>query len=116
MPKCSFFVVAIGTELIFWCCHEMTICHGDEVENMTSQLALPQLVKKSHFLDNSLSCIDLIFSSQPNLLSELRVYPHFHPNWHHQIVCAKFNLQFYYLSQNHREVWHYNDANTDQSL
>ena len=37
----------------------------------------------------------------------------FHPNCHHQLVFAKFNVSIYYLPLYERTVWYYNKANTD---
>ena len=51
--------------------------------------------------------------SQPNLIIESGVHPSLHPNCHHQIIPAKFNLQIYYPPQYCSEVWHYNAANTE---
>ena len=76
-----------------------------------SLFGLQQIIKEpTHILDNSSSCIDLIFTSQPNLTIESGVYPSLHPNCHHQVVYAKFNLKIYYP---YREVWHYKDANIE---
>ena len=73
-----------------------------------------QVIKEpTHILHNSSSCIDLIFASQPNLIIESGVHPSLHPNCHHQLIYAKFNLQIYYPPQYYRAVWHYNDANTE---
>ena len=73
-----------------------------------------QVIKEStQILHVSSSCINLIFASQPNLITESVVHPSLHPNYHHQIIYAKFNLQIYYPPQYYREVWHYNDANTE---
>ena len=89
MPKYSFLVVVIGTKSKFWYCSGTTIFHGDELGNIFYKFALHHFIKEtSHLLDNSLSCIDLIFSSLQNLVSDncqLTVY-------------AKFNIRFYYLS------------------
>ena len=63
-------------------------------------------------LENSSSCIDLILTSQPNLVVESGVHPSLHPNCIHQIVFAKFNLNISYLPPYSREVWHYREANT----
>ena len=58
-------------------------------------------------------CIGLIFKSQPDLIIELGVYSSLHPNCHHQVVYAKFNLQIYYHPQCYREAWNYKDANIE---
>ena len=44
---------------------------------------------------------------------ETGVHPSLHPNCHHQIVFAKFNLQIYYPPPYPREIWHYKQANTE---
>ena len=36
-----------------------------------------------------------------------------HPNCHHQITYAKFNLKIYYPPPFEREIWHYEKANVD---
>ena len=64
-------------------------------------------------LGNSSSCIDLIFISQPNLIIESDAHPSLHLNCHHQIVYAKFNLLIHFRPPYSREVWHYEDANTE---
>ena len=58
-------------------------------------------------------CIDLIFNSQPNLLTETGVHPSLHPNCHHQIIFAKFHLDIVYPPPYEREIWHYQKANVD---
>ena len=81
---------------------------------MTSQFGLSQIIKEAtHILESSSSCIDLIFTTQPNLVVESGVHPSLHPNCHHQIVFAKFNLQIYYPPPYPREIWHYKQANTE---
>ena len=67
----------------------------------------------THVLESSSSCIDLIFTSQPNLITESGVHPSLHPNAHHQIIFPKFNLEIHYPPTYFREVWHYHDTNTD---
>ena len=37
-----------------------------------------------------------------------------HPNCHHQITYAKFNLKTHYLPSYEPEIWNYEKANTDQ--
>ena len=94
--------------------NDSTISKGNVLENITSQFGLQQIIKEpTHILDNSSLCIDLIFISQPNLITESSVHLYLHANYHHLVVYAKFNLQSYYPSQYHREVWHYKDSNIE---
>ena len=41
------------------------------------------------------------------------VHSSLHPNCHHQITYAKFNLKFHYPPPYEREIWHYDQANVD---
>ena len=41
------------------------------------------------------------------------VHPSLHPNCHHQIVFAKFNLTIFYPAPYKQLVWHYQQTNTD---
>ena len=60
-----------------------------------------------------MSCIDLIFSSQPNLVMSSAIHSSIHQNCDHQIILAKFSLKVHYLPPYEREVWHFKRANTD---
>ena len=115
--KNPFLLVAIGdfnAKSKVWYCNDNTTDQGKALENVTSQFGLHQVIKEpTHILHNSSSCIDLIFGSQPNLIIESGVHPSLYPNCHHHLIYAKFNLQIYYPRQYYREVWHYNNANTE---
>ena len=55
---------------------------------------LHQMIKETiHYLDTYCSCINLIFTSQPNLMIDSGVHSALCPNCHHHIVNAKFSLQ-----------------------
>ena len=62
-------------------------------------------------MQNSSSCINLLFTSQPSIVVESGVHPSFHHNCHYRVVIAKFNLKIYYPPPYLREVWHYKEAN-----
>ena len=80
----------------------------------TSQFGLSQIINEAtHILEASSSCIDLIFTTQPNLMVESGVHSSLHANCHHQLVFAKFSLQIYYPPPYPREIWHYKQANSE---
>ena len=84
------------------------------IDNITSQFGLRQVIKEpTHILDTSSSFIDLIFASLPHLIIDSGVHSSLHPNCHHHIVYAKFNLKITYLPRYLQEVWHYKDANIE---
>ena len=41
------------------------------------------------------------------------VHSSLHPNCHHQITYAKFDLKIHYPPRYEREIWHYGQANID---
>ena len=51
-----------------WCSQDKTSFEGKTIESTTSQFGLYQLINEpTHLSENSSSCIDLIFTLQPNL-------------------------------------------------
>ena len=87
---------------------------GSKIDGITSAFGLQQIINEpTHIIGDSSSCIDLIFTSQPNLVMESGVHSSLHPNCHHQITYAKFNLKIYYPPPYEREIWHYEKANVD---
>ena len=75
------------------------------IELVTLQYGLHQIsIESTYVLDNSSSCIDLIFTSQPNLVVDSGVHPSLHSNCHHQIVYAKFNLKIHFTLPYERKI------------
>ena len=94
-----------------WYCHGKPNHKGNVIENATVQFGLQLIIKKpTHISNTSSSCIDLIFTSQPNLITDSGVHSSLHPNFHHQTVFAESNIVHPppYL----REIRHYREANT----
>ena len=60
--------------------------------------------------ETGLSCIELIFASQRNLVVESGVQSSLHQNCHNQIVFARFNLKIVFPPPYEREVWHFKKA------
>ena len=69
--------------------------------------------ESTHILESSSSCIDLIFTSQINLITESGVHPSLYPNFHHQIIFAKVNLEILFATPYFCNVWYYQGANID---
>ena len=75
---------------------------------LNHQIGRQQLSKEPiHILSDSSSCIDLLFTSQPNVVLESGVHSSFHQNCHHQIIYVKINLKMCYPPPYEREIWHY---------
>ena len=59
----------------------------------------------THVIKISLSGIQMIFTSPPNLMIEAVVMIFLYASFHHHINYAKFNLNFVYAPPSKREVW-----------
>ena len=80
-----------------WSEGERSIIEESKIDCLTSQFGLSQIIKEpTHILEKSSSCIDLIFTTQPNMVLESGVHDSLHQNCQHQIIFAKFNLKVYY--------------------
>ena len=99
LQKNPFLVVLLGdfnAKSSNWCKNDITTTEGKAIENISSQFGLHQMISEpTHILESSSSCIDLIFTSQPYLITESGVHPSLHPNSHQQIIFAKFNLEIH---------------------
>ena len=96
-----------------WFKGDKTSYEGSKIDATTSQFGLQQLINEpTHLAADSSSCIDSIFTSQPNLVMESGVHSPLYSNCHHQIAYAKFNLKIHYPPHG-REIWHYGKANVD---
>ena len=74
--------------------NDMTTIDGTKVDLITTSYGFSQIISDPiHILPNSSSCIDLIFTNQPNLVINSGVQPSLHLNYHHQIVFSKLNLK-----------------------
>ena len=50
----------------------------------------------TYILPHSSSCIDLIFTDQPNYVLDCGTHPSLHPNCLHQVTFCKLNLKVEY--------------------
>ena len=106
--KNPFLIVALAdfnAKATKWYKNHINSYEGLKIDTITSQFGLQQLINEpTHLTANSSLCIDLIFTSQPNLVMEYGVHSSLHPNFHHQIIFAKFNLKICYSLPHEREI------------
>ena len=96
---------------------DKTSPEGLQIDSLTSFYGLNQLIKEpTHITNTSSSCIDLIFTSQPNLVTHSGVYSSLYGSCKHQIVFVKFNFHILYPPPYERVVWNYDrvDCNSIQ--
>ena len=67
-----------------WYKGDKTTANGTKLEIITSHYGLTQIINKpTHILEDASTCIDLIFTSQPNMVMDSGVQSSLHPNSHH---------------------------------
>ena len=90
----------------------MTTTEGTVINDVMTQYHLTQLIHEPiHLPDCSSSCIDLIFTSQNNLVINSEVRSSLHSNCHYQTIFSKSNLKIRYLPPYERVVREYDKAN-----
>ena len=90
-----------NAKLSLWYNNDITTYEG-------SKIGLQQIIKEP-------THVDLIFTTQPNLVVESGVHSSLHSNCHHHyITFAKFNLKIHYPPPYEWEMWQYQKANVDQ--
>ena len=80
----------------------------NDIENNEGKLFEP--LEPTHLMGDSKSCIDLIFTDQPNLIIESGVNPSLHEQCHHQIVYGKLSDSNIALPPYTRKIWYYDKA------
>ena len=75
---------------------------------------LHQIISQpTNLLPTSSTCIDLIFTDQPNIVVNSGAHPSLHKNCHDQITLSKLNLKIEYPPPYERLVWDYKKADTN---
>ena len=89
-----------------WWPKDINTTEGSKLFSLTSSNGFPQLINEpTHIQTSSSSCIDLIFTNQPNLSVNSGVHASLHPNCHHQIIHSSFNLNISYPPPYQRLIW-----------
>ena len=73
-------------------------------------MTIGQSKSLTHTIGQSKSCIDLIFTDQPNLFIESGVHPSLHEQCRHQIVHGKLSMKNYAPPPYSRKLWYYDRA------
>ena len=83
-----------------------------EIDSLTSSAGCKQLINKpTHIINNSSSCIDLIFCSNQNLISNYGVDLSKFERCHHNIIFGKINIHIPLPPSYVCEVWNYSKTN-----
>ena len=87
-----------------WWPNDVTNPNGILIDSLMTTHGFKQLISDvTHILPQSLSCIDLIFTNQPNYV--------INQNCHHQITFCKLNLKVECSPPYQRLVWNFKKSN-----
>ena len=79
--------------------NDITTIKVKSIENISSKFGLHQLINDpTHVLESPSSYIDLIFTSQPNLINESGVHSSLRTSSQHQIIFFFFFVEVLYQS------------------
>ena len=93
---------------------DKTTAEGIHVETLTSLYNFHQLISEpTHLLPQSNSCIDLVFTDQPNLAVNCGRHVSLNSKCHHEITHCKFNLSIEYPPPYEWLVWDYRKADIE---
>ena len=86
---------------------------GKELDTITSTAGYSQIIEKpTHFTNNSFSCIDLIFTSNPSILVDSGIEKSLSSSCHHDIIYGKINFRVPLPPPHFRTVWNCKNADT----
>ena len=92
-PHCLIITGDFNCKSSKWWVDNNENAEGVELNELTDSLDLTQLIDEpTHFLENSESCIDLIFTDQPNLFVDTGTHPSLIERCHHGIIHGSINL------------------------
>ena len=96
-----------------WSPNDTITAEGAQLDYFTALYGMKQVITKpTHILECSASCIDLIFTNQPNIVMDSEVHLSLHEKCHHQIIYSKLNLRIEYPPQYICKIWDYNRSET----
>ena len=114
MPLCSIVTGDFNAHNSRWWKNDITNFQGQELDSLTSSAGYTQMIDKpTYVIKNYKSCIDLIFCTNQNVLSNHGVDVSIFNKCHHNIVFGKINIRVPLPPIYIREVWDYKAANIE---
>ena len=101
-----------------WWSQDITNSQGSIIDTLTSTSGYHQLINSpTHMANTSSSCIDLIFTSNPSLITKFGIEKSLYADsCHHSIVFGKMKLNVPLPPPYASEVWEYNKADNKISI
>ena len=95
-----------------WWIGDSTNLQGTELAELVAQNSLNQIIDgPTHILPNSASCIDLIFTTETNFVTDPRVLPSLFLRCYHQLIFAKVSFTTSFPPAYEGRIWDFSRAN-----
>ena len=114
-PHCIILTGDFNCRSDSWWVEDEVTTGGTKLSEPCDSYCLNQLIEEptTHISGNSLFCIDLIITDQPNLFVDSGVHSSLYAKSHHQIVFGVVSLSVPRPPPYKRTVWEYDKANID---
>ena len=110
-PLCSIVTGDFNARCTNWWKDDITNSADREIASLTSSAAYTQNIDKpTHLINNSMSCIDLIFCTNQNVISKHGVDDSIFDKCHHNITYGNIDICVHFPPKYVREVWDYSKA------
>ena len=87
---------------------------GETLQTYTTTAGYSQLINKpTHCVNDSSSCINLIFTSYTNLVTDIGVDPTLYKTYHHNLIFEKINFHIPLPLPFYRDIWDYERVNAE---
>ena len=99
-----------------WWQNAITNSTGQEIDSLTLSAGYKQMIDKTtHVMNNSMLCIDLLFCTNQNTISNYRVDVSIFDKCHHNIIFGKINIRVPLPPAYVLEIWDYSQANVEMT-
>ena len=94
--------------------HDITKSACQEIDSLTLSARYKQIIDKpTHVVNNSMSCIDLLFCTNQNTISNYAVDLLIFDTYHHAIIFGKVNIRVPLPPVFIHEDWNYSQATVE---
>ena len=113
-PSCCVIVCDFNAKCSKWYPLDKHNAAGETLQTYTTTAGYSQLINKpTHCVNDSSSCINLIFTSYTNLVTDFGVDPTLCKTYHHNLIFEKINFNIPLPPPFYRDIWDYERVNAE---
>ena len=113
-PSCCVIVCDFNAKCSKWYPLDKHNAAGETLQTYATTARYSQLINKpTHCVNGSSSCINLIFTSYTNLVTDFGVDPTLYKTYHHNLIFEKINFNIPLPPPFYRDIWDYERVNAE---